>query len=58
MFRYVDAPGDPNEFNRQLLEALRRDGTIFLTSTLIDGVYMLRFAVLSYRTISTLWIWP
>ena len=50
VFRYVDAPGDLDEFNRKLLEALRRDGTIFLTSTLIDGVYMLRFAVLSYRT--------
>lgn len=50
VFRYIDVNGDVNEFNRRLTEALRRDGTIFITSTLIDGVYMLRFAVLSYRT--------
>lgn len=50
VFRYVDVEGDVNEFNRRLTEALRRDGTIFITSTLIDNVYMLRFAILSYRT--------
>ena len=50
VFRYVDVDDDVNEFNRRLTEALRRDGTIFLTSTRIDGVYMLRFAILSYRT--------
>jgi len=50
VFRYVDVPGDVDEFNRKLVERLRRDGTIFLTSTLIDGVYMIRFAILSYRT--------
>ena len=50
VFRYVDVQGDVNEFNRKLVERLRRDGTIFLTSTLIDTVYMLRFAILSYRT--------
>ena len=50
VFRYVDVAGDPDEFNRRLVEALRRDGTILLSSTRIDGVYMLRFAILSYRT--------
>ena len=50
VFRYVDVAGDVDEFNRRLVEALRRDGTIFLSSTRIDGVYMLRFAILSYRT--------
>lgn len=50
VFRYVDVEGDVDEFNKRLVEALRRDGTIFLTSTLIDNVYMLRFAILSYRT--------
>ena len=50
MFRYVDIEGDVDEFNRRLVEALRRDGTIFLTSTLIDNVYMLRLSILSYRT--------
>ena len=50
VFRYVDVEGDVDEFNRRLVEALRRDGTIFLTSTLIDNVYMLRLSILSYRT--------
>ena len=50
VFRYTDVEGDVDEFNRRLVEALRRDGTIFLTSTMIDNVYMLRFAILSYRT--------
>ena len=50
VFRYVDVEGDVDEFNRKLVEALRRDGTIFLTSTLIDNVYMLRLSILSYRT--------
>ena len=50
VFRYVDVEGDADEFNRRLVEALRRDGTIFLTSTLIDNVYMLRLCILSYRT--------
>ena len=50
VFRYTDVEGDVNEFNRKLIEAIRRDGAIFITSTLIDNDYMLRFAILSYRT--------
>ena len=50
VFRYVDVEGDVDEFNRRLVERLRRDGTIVLTSTLIDNVYMLRLCILSYRT--------
>ena len=50
VFRYVDVEGDVDEFNRALVERLRRDGTIFLTSTLIDNVYMLRLSILSYRS--------
>jgi glutamate/tyrosine decarboxylase-like PLP-dependent enzyme len=49
-FRYVPPSGEADRFNRDLLEALRRDGTILLSSTVIDGVYMIRFTVLSYRT--------
>ena len=50
VFRYTQVEGDVNEFNKRLIEALRRDGTIFVTSTMIDNIYMLRFAILSYRT--------
>lgn len=48
-FRYVDTD-DPDAFNKKLIEALREDGTIFLSSTVINGHYMIRFAILSYRT--------
>ena len=50
VFRYVDVEGGVDEFNRRLVERLRRDGTIVLTSTLIDNIYMLRLCILSYRT--------
>lgn len=49
-FRYVPRRGDADAFNRELLLALRDDGTILLSSTVIDGKYMIRFAVLSFRT--------
>ncbi|MBI1732921.1 MAG: aminotransferase class V-fold PLP-dependent enzyme [Gammaproteobacteria bacterium] len=49
-FRYVPAHGIADDFNRRLVEAIRRDGTILLSSTTLDGRYMIRFAVLSYRT--------
>jgi glutamate/tyrosine decarboxylase-like PLP-dependent enzyme len=49
-FRYVPKQGDPDAFNARLVEAIRRDGTILLSSTTLHGRYMIRFAVLSYRT--------
>ncbi len=49
-FRVVPEQGDANEFNRQLIAELRKDGRIFLSSTLLDGKYMIRVNVLSYRT--------
>jgi len=49
-FRYLPESGDPDEFNRQLHKRLLEDGRIFLSTTLIDGAFMFRFAVLSVRT--------
>jgi aromatic-L-amino-acid decarboxylase len=49
-FRYCPRRGDANEFNRRLLAAVHDDGKVFITSTLIDGVYTLRLAVLNFRT--------
>lgn len=49
-FRYVPTTGDADAFNARLVDAIRRDGTILLSSTTLDGRYMIRFAVLSYRT--------
>jgi len=49
-FRYVPEQGDTDDFNKRLIEALRSDGRIFLSSTILDGKYMIRVNVLSYRT--------
>ncbi len=39
-----------NDLNRRLVEGIRRDGRVFLSSTMIDGRYTLRMAILSFRT--------
>jgi aromatic-L-amino-acid decarboxylase len=39
-----------NEVNEEIVEAIRRDGRIFLTSTMLDGRFTLRMAALSFRT--------
>ncbi len=49
-FRYVPAAGDANDFNRRIIEALRKDGRIFLSSTILDDKHMIRVNILSYRT--------
>ncbi|NKB38577.1 MAG: aminotransferase class V-fold PLP-dependent enzyme [Gammaproteobacteria bacterium] len=49
-FRVIPEQGDVNEFNRQLITELRKDGRVFLSSTLLDSNYMIRVNVLSYRT--------
>jgi aromatic-L-amino-acid/L-tryptophan decarboxylase len=49
-FRYLPKRGDPDAFNRRLIEAVQRDGRVFLSSTRIDGKFTLRVAILSLRT--------
>ena len=49
-FRYLPSEGDPNSFNAALVEAVRTDGRVFLSSTLLDGKFIIRFAALSFRT--------
>jgi glutamate/tyrosine decarboxylase-like PLP-dependent enzyme len=49
-FRYLPKSGDPNAFNRRLIDAVQRDGRIFISSTKIDGRFTLRLAILSLRT--------
>lgn len=49
-FRFVSMQGDSNAFNERLAEAVRADGKIFISSTLIDGKFVLRLAVLHFRT--------
>lgn len=50
VYRYLPKRGDPDEFNRKLIEAVVRDGRIFISSTMIDGVFTLRLAVLAHQT--------
>jgi len=49
-FKYLPKKGDTDAFNKKLVQAIHEDGRIFLSSTSIDGIYTLRFAILSFRT--------
>ncbi|MES2177111.1 MAG: aminotransferase class V-fold PLP-dependent enzyme [Gemmatimonadota bacterium] len=41
---------EANVFNKSLVEGVVRDGRVFLSSTMIDGRFTLRFVALSFRT--------
>jgi glutamate/tyrosine decarboxylase-like PLP-dependent enzyme len=49
-YRYVPAHGNANEFNRRLLQAVLEDGRLFISSTRLQGDFVLRLAALHYRT--------
>lgn len=49
-FRYLPKRGNANEFNQKLVSAIQQDGRIFLSSTMIDGNFTIRLAVLGLRT--------
>jgi glutamate/tyrosine decarboxylase-like PLP-dependent enzyme len=49
-YRYVPESGDADEFNKKLLEAVVADGRIFISSTVLNRHYTLRFACLAFRT--------
>ncbi|MBL7864872.1 MAG: aminotransferase class V-fold PLP-dependent enzyme [Cyclobacteriaceae bacterium] len=49
-YRYVPRKGDADAFNKKLLTAVQRDGRVFISSTLLQGKFTLRFACLSFRT--------
>jgi glutamate/tyrosine decarboxylase-like PLP-dependent enzyme len=49
-YRYVPEHGDADRFNRQLVAAVQADGKVFISSTMIDGKFFLRLAVLHFRT--------
>jgi glutamate/tyrosine decarboxylase-like PLP-dependent enzyme len=49
-YRYEPKSGDADEFNKKLLEAVVADGRIFISSTVLNGRYTLRFACLAFRT--------
>ncbi|NND60619.1 MAG: amino acid decarboxylase [Gammaproteobacteria bacterium] len=49
-YRYVPEHGDTDDFNRRLVAAIQQDGELFISSTMLDGRFVLRLAVLSFRT--------
>ena len=49
-YRYIPDHGDADEFNKKLLEAVVADGRVFISSTVLNGKYTLRFACLAFRT--------
>ena len=49
-YRYVPAAGDADEFNKQILMRVIDDGRVFISSTVLNGKFTLRFACLAFRT--------
>jgi len=49
-FRYVPKDGDANEFTDRLLKHLQQGGRVMMSGTRIDGINLIRCAILSFRT--------
>jgi glutamate/tyrosine decarboxylase-like PLP-dependent enzyme len=49
-YRYIPEHGDANEFNKRLVEEVQKDGRVFISSTMLDGTFTLRAAILAFRT--------
>jgi aromatic-L-amino-acid/L-tryptophan decarboxylase len=49
-YRYVPQRGDADAFNKKLMEEIVRDGRVFISSTLLNDQFTLRFACLAFRT--------
>jgi aromatic-L-amino-acid decarboxylase len=49
-YRYVPKRGDANLFNERLIKEVQHDGRVFISSTMLDGKFVLRMAALAFRT--------
>lgn len=49
-YRYVPSNEDADAFNQHLLEGVVKDGRVFISSTVLNGNFTLRFACLAFRT--------
>jgi len=49
-FRYLPRSGDADAFNARLLEHLQQEGRVMLSGTRVDGTFLLRCAILCFRT--------
>ncbi len=45
-----ESGADPDDFNEALVDAVREDGRVFLSSTRLDGHFVIRMAALAFRT--------
>ena len=50
IYRWLPRDGDANIFNKRLLEQVVADGRVFISSTMLNGEFTLRFACLAFRT--------
>lgn len=50
VYRYRPSRGDADEFNRRLTQRLQDEGRIFVSSTRIEGQFVLRLAISCFRT--------
>jgi hypothetical protein len=41
---------EANRLNEEMIDAVRRDGRIFISSTLLEGRFTLRMVALQFRT--------
>lgn len=49
-FRYRPKRGDVDTFNQQLLKNINRSKKLLLSSTLLNGKFIIRVCILSFRT--------
>ena len=49
-FRFTPPEVDADQFNEALVDAIARDGRVFLTSTQLNGHYVIRMAILNYMS--------
>lgn len=50
VYRYVPPTGDADAFNKKLAHRVQQDGRVFISTTVLNGSFLLRLAVLSFRT--------
>ncbi len=50
IYRYIPDNQDIDSFNKALVDYILRDGTVFISSTTIQGSFWIRIAILSFRT--------
>lgn len=49
IYRYVPENQDINTFNKNLVHYIQKDGSVFVTSTTLNGNFWIRMAILSFR---------